>query len=403
MKKSIQKTVAVLLSLLFIASSLSVVAAAAVISTTEIERIADIPDKGFRYGSTHEKCTNNSGIAIGKGANSMFVIKSSSLNHEAALFYFPEIPDGNDSSDPIIIRIANAGHANAMAIDNNNLYITGWVRSTATTTGTIYGNNNTIIKIPRTLIAQVANSNTTNKIISEATSTTAGYTRLYPKYLDGNTYKNYDGKIQSISKAQSNGTFIIEGSIDNYSNPNDDFIFTTARLQTVGGVERFVVSKSPSDMFIVKNNLSNHDPVDQDIGYSINSGFFAAKWYGNDTSSSGYQNKNVIAWADIFGAPDDVKVINNASYNYFVPDKININVNGLTDGGVKIYDQFEIESVAFNANDEMFVTANVVFTEAYKDIFGQSTYNSTFMIEEDNIQDAVFKITHDNGSNFTLN
>lgn len=409
MKRKIFSAVAVVAVLMTFITT--VYAAVITYSNTETEHIARLPGRtldGVRY-------TGVGGIAIGRKKNSMFVMKaeekadsgSNNLTEQSALLY--DFPDISNPTERHYYRLRHAGHANAMAIDATNIYVCGW------TTNIISGNqqsneyNNWILMIPREMFATLRKGSD-GAFIHKYNSDNPdepGYSVLYPKVKtvsdDGTVkYSDYERIINTISLYKGNYQFIIgigrlskvKGDDNFMSGLGDDMAFTTAKLEQVNGKTYFVVSESPKDIFVVKNNVANKDAVNQDICYAQGHGLFIPKWYGGVRNAENkYFNttKTVIMWANIDGSHGS-KVINGVSYRYYEPNKIVIDKSKEKGSdGKLLFDKFEPESIAFT-KDENGYDGELLFSCNVKKGDSEQTYG-----------DSVYKLTHDGGKNFSLN
>ncbi len=399
MKKFSSKLLSCVLTLVitFSAFSINAYAAQVIVADTPI-RYAKIPSASYS-GSEIGNC---SGISINEGAKKLFVAKSSDNERYAMLYYFPNINNHSNYSDFYVYYIKNAGHANAMAIDTNYIYITAWIRKPENYYGTNQdiSNKNRIIRIPLSYIYAHANKHygdTDIPVIEKvAFGNNNGYNKIlaYQKNSD-NTYSVYDHAITSISRYKTNGKFLIDYESGNTSEQRG---FTQAEIMTIDGTPRFVVSTSNSSVFFIKNNWNSADPVYQDMEFREDNGFFLPVWYGRNTSQNTNMNKKktVIAWADIEhpnSSNSESVLINGVSYTRFIPDKINVNVSSVKKPNTNIlmYESFEIESIAFDATAQMYAAVNVINTEAYSNSVSNSLCG-----------DGVYKINHSNGQDFVL-
>lgn len=388
MKKTTTKILAFFIALLCALSVYGITAFAATIDAKAPERYAKIPSTTY----SGESITNCGGISIGKVANKMFVVKAGENENNAMLFYFPNM---DNPSNKYIYIIEDCGHANAMAIDSDYIYITAWIDSNSSN-----DHGNELIRIPKNYIynhatARFGDAASTIPVIQEKPyGNTNGYNRLSVviKKHDG-TYPDYTGDIRAIAFYSTN-TFIV-----NYSKLNTETtnrVFTKARIQTVDGVKKLVLGRSTDDVFIIKKNWTSADPVYQDIGYNAPNGFFLPVWYGRNTTANTNRNpkKTVIAWADIdhpTSANSDTETINGNVYTRIIPDKIVVNVSGLQYEGVNIYNKFEPESIAFDDDKKMYASVNVEHTTAYLNLVS------------DNLKgDGVYIIKRNNNTNFLL-
>ena len=370
MKKQLTKTiVGILLALILATSFITPAFASSVISDVDHEWLFDVPDQPY----TSNNCTNISGIGIGKTQNSLFVVKSHDTdNHtDAAFFYYPDM---NYPSTCRIYRLKYAGHANGMAVDNNYIYITA--SSNAQNPNYPHPNTyNCIIRISRSLIASLSNGATINY---------SDYTTFEPVKEVSGTYSTYGKNISMITKYNTNGKFII--NFDELST-STRFAFTTAEIKTVGGQEKFVISTNHNDIFFVENNLSGSGTSKVDICYSPNCGLFIPKWYGKMAASKTNRNKNVILWVNnVNGSYTNVSTT-YGSCNCYTPRKINHVVTDV-DGDYTLT-KFEMESVAFDQNDEFIFSANIQYTKTSQiGLDDADTYDD----------DGIFRLYH-NGTN----
>lgn len=396
-KQIIKRLTAFLLAVICTATFCTMAYAAAVVyNNIELEFITKIQTKADTSGIEY---SGVGGIAAGTNRTSMFVTKAEKSTSHAtermALFY--DFPNINEPGTRYHYFIQQAGHANGMAIDDYNIYICGWTKEddllidAALELGMrpedyINVPNNWIIKLPRNYFSFFRSRGNGYEIKPDSPSE-KGYTLLRP-IIDGTTDTPFEKDIRNITKYNSNKTFLVQYFMDGIGN---NLAYTTARLVTENGVEKFYVSTDPDDIFIVENNVLFYDGTLQDICYSPGNGLFIPIWYSPSTSNSPNanltnKNKNVIMWVDL-STTNNPKLstitIGENTYRYYTqPDKINVNQSG------KGYDVFEIESIAITDDDEMLFGANIIQTEGQQ---GELTSS-----------DSVFKMTYNNGQNFVL-
>ncbi len=379
MKKTVMFILA--LSIIISVAGLSSMAAFNVetISNLTTTKIADIPDYPFENVSY----TAMGGFGIGKLKNSMFVLKASSNEQMAAFYYFPEIDEPDRYG---VYRLRYAGHANAMAVTDKYIYVTGWV-SDNDNIGVGYQehnvNNNWIIKVPRKTISAMGLTKTGQKIPKDDydTEEEEGFSVMHPKVKTVNddgtvTYSPYTRTIASITKYKSNTSFII-----GYRVSGNYYGFTKAKIETYNNKKYFVVSENRADMFVVKNTMSLKSAIAQDIFYSEENGLFIPTWYGGEKNeANSYYNpaKNVVLWANIDSNSYTNVTIDKKTYKAYTPAKINLNMGSST------YRKFEMESLAFDVNNNLLFSANVWFAN--------KTYES----------DAIYKLTRTDGLKFTI-
>lgn len=334
-------------------------AAVSVISKVSTEKIADLTE--YKADGSDVTYTAVGGIATGKSKHSMFVLKGNSRTQQHALFYY--FPDMDNPNKYGVYRLRHAGHGNAMTVDRTNIFVAGWVSGDDyEQTGNQANNkyNNWILMIPRSTIADMGLTKTGKQIPKDNKSTeeVEGFTVLYPKVKkvasDGTvTYSDYKQRIASITKYNEDGVFLVGTTppID-----GDYLAYRKAQLEKYNGQTLFVVSEDPDDVFVIKDTTLNKDAVGQDMCYSPNCGLFIPRWYGGDDENENYNPlKNVILWADIDGEYSTVKQ-GSATYKVYTPIKINVNKYKESD----TYSQFEIESIAFQADDTMIFSCNTL-------------------------------------------
>ncbi len=360
--------------------------------------VADTPTR-YAQIPTYDGKGSCSGIAIRENAEELFVAKASSEEDDAILYYFPNIQNKNNY---YIYIISNAGHANAMTIDTNYIYITAWKKD-KTDLNQYNDQKNDVIRLSLSYIYNhmTATINTNINNVPNMNSSNTGCTRFSAVKLDSsNNVVNYNAVINSISRYQNDGEFIINYTALNETVNSVEYRgFTKASIENIGGTQKFVVSTSNNDAFTLKKNWNSEDPTYQDLEYSEDNGFFLPIWYGKDSTANTNKNtnKNVLAWADIdhpTSSNSQNVTISGVSYKCFIPDKINVNVSSVKKSGtnIYIYKKFEMESLAFDATGQMYAAVNVGYTSDYLNT------NPNYFYRED----GVYKINHNNGQNFIL-
>lgn len=115
------------------------------------------------YSSGDVKCTNLGGISAGTANNRLFCIKSNYDEVVSTLYYYNNIYDSRfkaeDSSKRkkpkrIVFKNALLGHANAMAVDDNYLYVCRWYRFPEHATSK--SSKSDILKISRMAISELS-------------------------------------------------------------------------------------------------------------------------------------------------------------------------------------------------------------------------------------------------------
>lgn len=395
-KQIIKRLTAFLLAVICTATFYTMAYAAAIVyNNIELEFITKIQTK---EDDDEREYSGVGGIAAGTNRTSMFVTKAekstSYATERMALFY--DFPNINEPTKRYYYFIPQAGHANGMAIDDYNIYICGWTKEddllidAALELGMEPEDyedvpNNWIIKLQRSYFSYFR-SECNGEVLVPDSPTEKGYSVLNP-IIDGTIDTPFTYEIRNITKYNSNKTFIVQYFWN--KNIGNNLAYTTARLVTENGVEKFYVSTDPDDIFIVENNVQFYDGTLQDICYSEGNGLFIPIWYQNKKSPNTHlvnENKNVIMWVDL-STTNNPKLstitIDGVTYRYYTqPDKINVNQSG------KGYDVFEIESIAITDDDEMLFGANIIQAKNQQ---GELTSS-----------DSVFKMTYNNGQNFVL-
>lgn len=216
------------------------------------------------------------------------------------------------------------GHANAMAIDDDYIYIACWNAKNDT-------NGQKIARIKRSMLWSKYKSTTSiNK--GTLTSNSDGVTIMSAEYSDGTPY-NYD--IVSMTNYRD-GKFIVNRGVRKTSDA-DYFQYTTA---VISG-DKFIVSKSASDKFEIA--FETKDTTAQDIGYDINCGFFVVRYLG--------EAKNAIIWVKLSSLDVENRIYKKDNSLYRI---INVNMNKSSD----IFNVYELESVSIGTDNHMYANVN---------------------------------------------
>lgn len=293
------------------------------------------------------------GFSIGKKGsgsntrNSMFVLATnSSTEASAEFYYYPNITNNLTNKKKFYINYA--GHANAMAIDSNNIYVTGWVYS-QDHLQSYNPYNNIILMIRRSKIALKTNGETLIKDNLQ-TGVENDFAVLHPKKINPNAaqqpnkpYVAFDCPISAITVHGSNGHFIVlYKDIHN----NNHYYFTTAELVQYNGSTLFVVSES-NKFKLLNDYTPESDEVihKQDIYYDSSRGFYQAFYVSN---SAGTSKKNYILRANI----DSGSYYTQNGVKIYTPDQILYNPSSSS------YQMIEFESFAFDLNGDMLIACN---------------------------------------------
>ena len=293
------------------------------------------------------------GFSIGKKGsgsntrNSMFVmVANSSTEASAEFYYYPNITNNPTNKKKFYINYA--GHANAMAIDSKNIYVTGWVHN-PDNLQSYNPYNNIILMIRRSKIALKTNGDTLIKD-NLNTGVENDFAVLHPKKINPNAtqqpnkpYVAFDCPIGAITVHGSKGHFIV--AYHDIHDNNQRF-FTTAELVEYNGSTLFVVSESNKfkvlDDYTIGPGEEKHR---QDIYYDSNRGFYQSIYVSN---SNGTSKKNYILRANI----DSGSYYTQNGVKVYTPDKIIYNPSSSS------YQTIEFESFAFDLNGDMLIACN---------------------------------------------
>lgn len=342
MKKNFKKYLIVLTSLITFISILfgmnsTVLAETLSVINTTITRMATIPN--VKVGGVN--CTNIGGLSVASNDSNkrLYVVKSNENEVESVLYFYANYDnisdnmDNSNNSNYGICKIRGLiGHANAMTLDDNYIYITCWKSSDSDA-----GSRNDILRISRNEIwSMYKNRNGTNMgtIDSNNMHNSVIFTA---KKLDSNGgYEDYTLAIRSITKYKNNGEFIIGRGVH-----GGRWCFTTAKIVD----NRFVVSTTTEDIFKVE--IDKTDWTNQDIGYSPSNGLFLPCWDKN-----GSKVENIIYWVKLNSLSGENRVYKNdgsCKYRKISVKKVN---NTIT--------TWEVESISFDNDNDMIVSANVM-------------------------------------------
>lgn len=324
-------------------------------------RLVNVPDNTY----DNKTCTAIGGIGVKNGVNNkeeMYTVKVYSSNDSVATFYY--YPDKEDLTECNIFKLYNAGHANGITVDANNVYIAARKYSN------VNGDINKIIQIPRSYIRGLTDGAT----MTEAINNSQGYKILYPKIAnpDPNTsattpYIDYTYAIGSITRHYDDGRFIIRAEIPGKSSNDHDYAFTRASIKTINGKEEFVVSDNEDHIFFIKNVI-NYNYGNQDICYSETNGFFLPKSHYEDAA------RNVILWANIKGGNNDTtKTVGTKVYRCYTPKVILFDRTGDQVNGERRFSKYEVESCAVDSDKELILSVNVEYRQDYVDEIGGTT------------------------------
>ena len=297
--------------------------------------------------------TNLGGISVGTANNRLFCVKSNADEVVGTLYYYNNIYDnrfntGEKTPKKIVFVDGLLGHANAMAIDDNYVYVT-----MAQKNGT---EKTAILRISRLAISALKDGDVVSKtrttVKDNNSNTIKIYTVLRPKTTSG---ANYTKSISFITRYTSNKNTGVTKFIIGYPNGKKKLGFTIATLSG----DNFTVSTSKDDLFYVNNpyaKAANDASVFmQDIFYDAYYGLFIPMWmYGGEGAIN---TQNYVLRVDLRGLKTQGKTENLVLDPL---DVISINKTNDQNGALS---HFEIESIAFIKRDENRVDS------AYKFIF----------------------------------
>ncbi len=298
------------------------------------------------YSSGDVKCTNLGGISAGTANNRLFCIKSNSNEVVSTLYYYNNIYDSRfmaeDSSKRkqpkrIVFKNALLGHANAMAVDDNYLYVCRWYKKKENATSN--SSKSDILKISRKAISELSDGATVTLDTQKTSKGTPICEKITPYYSNG---KEYTRSICAITRYSYDKTNNVIKFLINYNYKSGDNGEKNKYLQyTIATYSngKFVVSTDPKDIFTVENCYG--DATMQDIFYDSSYGIFIPMWFDR-YSDKNVKNTNRVLIADI----SKLKSNTTGSSLTFKPKTV-VTVNG----SVSKYAQYEVESIAFINRD----------------------------------------------------
>ncbi len=351
-KKLLSMAISVLMLTAILFTMNTSVLAAVTTYTVSTTRLADLNTAPTLNKNTIS-CTSVGGVGIGPNLKRLFALKSNENKNVAALYYFPNLNNGDDFK--VITLDGIAGHANAMAVDDNYIYITRWREDGAVT--------KQITRISRNDIRNAYLSMKNNSDVTEVVFDSDDCTIFQPKVLNSDgTYSNFQYEIRSITKYKKNGQFLIT-----YKNSevfkSGQVAYTIAKI--VDG--KFVVSEAKSDIFVIKDSLFTNSTTGQAICYEPGHGLFIPRWHEN--------HQNTVVWVNI----DSSYTTDSNGYRYYSPiGHIKINKSS------SIFTKYEVEAIAFDGDGYMVFSVNTACTS--------STYKQKY-------PDGVIKVTN---NKFTL-
>lgn len=236
------------------------------------------------------------GISVGTANNRLFTLKANETNQVAVLYFYSNMYS-TAAPKKIVFKNNLLGHANAMAIDDDYLYVAGWQRDSAQSGY----NKSRIMRISRAAV----NAMSDGDVIEYAGTAAANIN----KTINGTTYNvlkelrpvdsngaAYTAPIDAITRYKYDKTNGIIKFIISYNDtkgyyPFDSsqgMAFTIATLQN----GKFTVSRDPKDIFFVKFKGTNYqftrdgatvtrtltNYTKQDIFYDVTYGLYLTLW-----------------------------------------------------------------------------------------------------------------------------
>ncbi len=313
----------------------------------------DIKAKTTRIGTlaTPDSSTAaTQGLSVtASGTNKrLFVVQINGQNNKAILYMYKDYTAMTNSSDDeygTFVLSDFVGHANAMAIDNNYIYIACW-------NGKTNENGQKIARISRNMLWKKYKSTTsTNK--GTLTANSDGVTIMSAEYSNGTPY-NYDIVSMTYYK---NGKFIVNRGVRRPSEA-DYFQYTTAEISG----DKFIVSNSAIDKFEV--SFETKGTTAQDIGYDSDCGFFVVRYLGGA--------KNSIIWVKLNSLTGENRVYKKDNSKYRV-----ITVNKSSN----IFDAYELESVSIGMDNHLYANVNTKVIDGKESIYPGFVKDAIIRIE----------------------
>lgn len=281
--------------------------------------------------------TNIGGISAGTANNRLFVVKSNSKEKYGTLYYYNNVYDErfkDESKKPKKITFKNGllGHANAMAVDDNYVYVTMWTDNLE--------EKSSILQISRKAISlwdeDVVVASTNDYVKDSSGEKVYICKKFIPKENteDGPTYTK---SISAITRYSYDKTNKITKFIIRYNNANNDANVTYTIATLKDGV--FTVSTNPDDMFEVKTGITG--VTQQDIFYDYDYGLMIPMWVGGTSGKT----QNYILFVNI-------RNLKNTSSTKVVFEPYKTLYFNKTSDANGTLTKFEIESIAFIKRDE---------------------------------------------------
>lgn len=282
MKVKMQKSICILLSVMTMLSVLFATGmssyAADTTNITSIRKgiystVFNVAD--YKYGS--ENCTNLGGISVGAANNRLFAVKSNEKEQTSTFYYYSNIYDTKKAPKRIVFKGSLLGHANAMAVDDDHVYVTRFNSKTG-------GGNTEILQISRKAIGLLKDkavvSSDTQKINGERICRI-----IAAKKYNSTTkkYEAYEERITAISKYSYNketkeAVFLINAKYDG------DRSILRFKKAVLNGTN-LVVQDKVYTVYNTVRQTSVSQPrkcVLQDIFYDKSYGLLIPIWHPNE-------------------------------------------------------------------------------------------------------------------------
>ena len=336
MQSLIKKIFAVILITLIVSCSLApALAAGADINakTTRIESLVRIDNV----------CHKTQGLTVtASGSNKrLFVVRINKLENKAILYMYKNYTkmsiDGTNEYRTFEL-LDFAKHANGMAIDDDNIYIT-----------CSSDNNVRVARIERSVLWDMYNSTNNYSLTADSDGVT-----IMPVVNSDRT--PYNKKIIGITYYEEGKFIVMTEPTGNYLNFATAYVSDDNNDGKNNKNDVLVVSNDASDTFKVYFDDTN-STFNQDIGYDPDCGLFIVRAYKTQTiDDNGNEvdvatTNNSIIWIDLNSLP----IENNRVYTKTNPKYRIIKVNKSSD----IFKIYELESVSIGSDNYMYASVNV--------------------------------------------
>lgn len=337
MKNVIKKLFAVILITLIVSCSL--IPALAVV-------LSDINAKTKRIESLvriDNACNKTQGLTVtASGSNKrLFVVRINKLENKAILYMYKNYTkmstEGTNEYRAFEL-LDFAKHANGMAIDDDNIYIT-----------CSSGNNVRVARIERAVLWDMYNSTNNDQLTADS-----GGVTIMPVVNSDRT--PYNKKIIGITYYEDGKFIVMTEPTGNYLNFATAYISDDDNDGKNDDNDVLVVSNDATKTFKVYFDDTN-STFNQDIGYDSDCGLFIVRAYKTQTiDENGNEvdvatTNNSIIWINLNSLP----IENNRVYTKTNSEYRIIKVNKSSD----IFKIYELESVSIGSDNYMYASVNV--------------------------------------------